>query len=281
MRGEPVPPLQLLGGNPIGPWTGPSTMTSRTHAGAGRRAAFVPDPYVPGTATPATGVTALRPRPRLRLGSNRLDGPRADHGGRRGRPAPVQPRPGRAARRQGHASTGPRSPATRTSAGKLRAPAAGAADGRGRTFELDVRYAGAPARARSAWGEVGWEELTDGVLVAGQPNGAPTGSPATTTRATRRATASPSPPTPPYRSCANGELRRAPAALQPRRPGSTSSASRWPPTSRPCRSAATCCAATTRLGRRWPACRRPRRPQWIASIRRSRRRLRPWPTSRA
>ena len=27
---------------------------------------------------------------------------------------------------------------------------------------------------RGAWGEVGWEELADGVLVAGQPNGAAT-----------------------------------------------------------------------------------------------------------
>ena len=29
------------------------------------------------------------------------------------------------------------------------------------------------SRAAGCWGEVGWEELTDGVLVAGQPNGAP------------------------------------------------------------------------------------------------------------
>ena len=29
-------------------------------------------------------------------------------------------------------------------------------------------------RRRSVWGEVGWEELTDGVLVASQPSGAPT-----------------------------------------------------------------------------------------------------------
>lgn len=35
-----------------------------------------------------------------------------------------------------------------------------------------VRYGGAPRPIRSVWGEIGFEELSDGVLVAGQPNGA-------------------------------------------------------------------------------------------------------------
>jgi aminopeptidase N len=39
---------------------------------------------------------------------------------------------------------------------------------------VQVRYSGSPAPQRGPWGEVGWEELTDGVLVAGQPDGAPT-----------------------------------------------------------------------------------------------------------
>jgi len=42
----------------------------------------------------------------------------------------------------------------------------------GDRFEVTVRYRGAPHPLRSAWGEVGWEELHDGVLVAGQPCGA-------------------------------------------------------------------------------------------------------------
>lgn len=42
------------------------------------------------------------------------------------------------------------------------------------TFTLDVRYAGKPRAHRGTWGDVGWEELSDGVLVAGQPNGAAT-----------------------------------------------------------------------------------------------------------
>ncbi len=44
----------------------------------------------------------------------------------------------------------------------------------GDRFEVAVAYAGAPAPRRSRWGAVGWEELTDGALVAGQPIGAPT-----------------------------------------------------------------------------------------------------------
>jgi len=44
----------------------------------------------------------------------------------------------------------------------------------GSAFSVEVRYAGSPSPRRSSWGEVGWEELSDGVLVAGQPTGAPT-----------------------------------------------------------------------------------------------------------
>ncbi len=39
---------------------------------------------------------------------------------------------------------------------------------------LDVHYSGLPRPLRGICGEVGWEELNDGVLVAGQPDGAPT-----------------------------------------------------------------------------------------------------------
>ncbi|MCO1339953.1 peptidase M1 [Kocuria polaris] len=52
------------------------------------------------------------------------------------------------------------SPATRVPAGEL--------------FTAAIRYAGSPGPRDGAWGEVGWEELDDGVLVAGQPNGAAT-----------------------------------------------------------------------------------------------------------
>ncbi|HEX2903162.1 MAG TPA: M1 family metallopeptidase [Jatrophihabitans sp.] len=39
---------------------------------------------------------------------------------------------------------------------------------------IEVRYQGNPGPRTGAWGAVGWEELADGVLVAGQPDGAPT-----------------------------------------------------------------------------------------------------------
>ena len=42
----------------------------------------------------------------------------------------------------------------------------------GAALSIVVHYGGAPKPVRGPWGEVGWEELTDGVLVASQPNGA-------------------------------------------------------------------------------------------------------------
>ena len=44
----------------------------------------------------------------------------------------------------------------------------------GAEFTVMVKYGGFPHPAKSPWGEVGWEELADGVLVAGQPTGGPT-----------------------------------------------------------------------------------------------------------
>jgi aminopeptidase N len=40
-------------------------------------------------------------------------------------------------------------------------------------FTVDVRYVGNPTPVSSRWGDVGWDELTDGALVASQPIGAP------------------------------------------------------------------------------------------------------------
>jgi aminopeptidase N len=44
----------------------------------------------------------------------------------------------------------------------------------GAEFVVDVQYAGNPSPVDSLWGELGWEELTDGVIVASQPSGAAT-----------------------------------------------------------------------------------------------------------
>ena len=56
------------------------------------------------------------------------------------------------------------------SGGKLHVTPARPVAGR---FTVEVRYVGSPAPVRSRWGDVGWDELTDGALVASQPVGAP------------------------------------------------------------------------------------------------------------
>ncbi|MBB4683045.1 M1 family metallopeptidase [Amycolatopsis jiangsuensis] len=43
----------------------------------------------------------------------------------------------------------------------------------GAVFRVEVRYSGNPKPVRSRWGDIGWDELTDGALVASQPVGAP------------------------------------------------------------------------------------------------------------
>ncbi|SMH34293.1 Peptidase family M1 [Rathayibacter oskolensis] len=44
----------------------------------------------------------------------------------------------------------------------------------GESFVLEIEYGGHPGPRSSHWGELGWEELADGVLVASQPSGAST-----------------------------------------------------------------------------------------------------------
>lgn len=45
--------------------------------------------------------------------------------------------------------------------------------GVGTSLVVDVAYSGQPLPIVGFWGEVGWEELADGVIVAAQPDGAP------------------------------------------------------------------------------------------------------------
>lgn len=59
-----------------------------------------------------------------------------------------------------------------TSRGKLRVTLPAALPV-GAALSVSIRYSGSPRPIQSIWGEVGFEELSDGVLVAGQPNGAP------------------------------------------------------------------------------------------------------------
>lgn len=59
-----------------------------------------------------------------------------------------------------------------TRRGHLVIKAAGSID-EGTEFDVVVHYRGKPGIVKDRAGEAGWEELTDGALVAGQPGGAP------------------------------------------------------------------------------------------------------------
>ncbi|WP_223199414.1 M1 family metallopeptidase [Solihabitans fulvus] len=76
----------------------------------------------------------------------------------------------------------------------------------GAEFMVEVRYVGTPVPIPSHWGELGWEQLTDGALVAAQPIGAPSWLPCNdhpTDKASYRITVTaPSA----YRVVANGRL---------------------------------------------------------------------------
>jgi aminopeptidase N len=76
----------------------------------------------------------------------------------------------------------------------------------GAALTINVRYGGSPRPIRSYWGDVGFEELTNGVLVAGQPNGAASWFPCDdhpSAKASYRIQISTDSP---YRAIANGEL---------------------------------------------------------------------------
>ncbi|MEO6081728.1 MAG: M1 family metallopeptidase [Umezawaea sp.] len=90
--------------------------------------------------------------------------------------------------------------------GKLRVRA-GKPIAAGTRFIVEVRYVGTPRPIRTrAWGDLGWDQLTDGAIVASQPIGAPSWFPCNDTvreKATYRiAVTAPSP----YTVLANGVL---------------------------------------------------------------------------
>ncbi|MHC9295595.1 M1 family metallopeptidase [Mycobacterium sp. LTG2003] len=76
----------------------------------------------------------------------------------------------------------------------------------GAAMTIVVRYSGVPRPIRSHWGEVGFEELSNGALVAGQPNGAASWFPCDdhpSSKASYRIQISTDSP---YLALANGEL---------------------------------------------------------------------------
>lgn len=129
------------------------------------------DPYLPGHVPGGLDVRRYEIELDYRVATNRLDGRARVHataatdltrlsldlvGLRVTRVLVDGRRPGRFAQRDG-----------RLEVRLARPVAAGAA------VLVEVEYSGQPGPRTGPWGEVGWEELTDGVIVAGQPDGAP------------------------------------------------------------------------------------------------------------
>jgi aminopeptidase N len=76
----------------------------------------------------------------------------------------------------------------------------------GQRFTVVVRYGGQPRPVASEWGQVGWEELEDGVLVAGQPCGAPSWFPCDDSPSAKAHYVIGIACDAPYRAVANGQL---------------------------------------------------------------------------
>ncbi len=76
----------------------------------------------------------------------------------------------------------------------------------GAAMTVNIRYGGNPRPIRSLWGEVGFEELTNGVLVAGQPNGAASWFPCDDHPAAKASYRIQISTDSPYRAIANGAL---------------------------------------------------------------------------
>ncbi|MDQ4502642.1 M1 family metallopeptidase [Sinomonas sp. ASV322] len=134
--------------------------------------ARLPDPYTPGHGTAAYRVRRYDLDLDVRLASNRLSGQARIRAEAREKLDTVSlslaglrvtkvfvdgAKPAKSAQRGDQLVVTPRN----------RIP-------KGRAFDLEIRYEGSPRPIDGRWGEVGWEELDDGVLVAGQPVGAPT-----------------------------------------------------------------------------------------------------------
>ncbi|MEO6793753.1 MAG: M1 family metallopeptidase [Mycobacterium sp.] len=92
-----------------------------------------------------------------------------------------------------------------TSAAKLRVTLATELPA-GAALVITVRYSGSPQPSETLWGEVGFEELSDGALVSGQPNGAPSWFPCDDHPVAKASYLIQISTDSPYRAVANGEL---------------------------------------------------------------------------
>jgi aminopeptidase N len=134
----------------------------------------IPDPYLPGSGTPDYGVGHYDLDLEVKLAANRVSGKARLEGTVLNRAKRIEldlhglsatrvaaTSEGRSVKVAKHASRSDR----------LVVDLASALDA-GTPLTLEVTYSGVPKMLHGTWGEIGWEELEDGVLVAGQPNGA-------------------------------------------------------------------------------------------------------------
>ncbi|WP_427132809.1 M1 family metallopeptidase [Pseudarthrobacter sp. S9] len=148
----------------------PSAPTSSGSFPPTDEAAGAPDPYMPGHGTNAYRVTRYELELDYRLSTNRLNGRAVVHAvARRPTAAIVLDLTGLRATKIQLSGRKVRKFSQRAEQLVVVPDALLLPD---EAFTLDIRYEGYPAPRRGLWGEVGWEELSDGVLVAGQPNGA-------------------------------------------------------------------------------------------------------------
>ena len=149
-----------------------STAASATGSGLPADAAGSPDPYLPGHGTDAYRVTRYELELDYKLSSNRLNGRAVLHAVAATPDVGHRAGPDRAACHQDPARTGVgcggSASAPTSSSSSPKPPSC-----RARNSPWTSATRETPPPAAGLWGEVGWEELTDGVLVAGQPNGAP------------------------------------------------------------------------------------------------------------
>lgn len=146
-------------------------------AGSHAHAPALPDPYVPGFGTPDYTVSHYDLDLEVKLAANRVAG--------RARLTGAVQRPTRRIELDLHAPLRAGAVTARSSAGTVRVTKAVSRRDRlvvelsaelpaGTDLDLEIPYSGRPTYRRGTWGEVGWEELTDGVMVAAQPHGAST-----------------------------------------------------------------------------------------------------------
>ncbi|PTT63187.1 M1 family metallopeptidase [Arthrobacter sp. HMWF013] len=150
--------------------TAPSPSTAAGPVFTPEQAAAAPDPYMPGHGTNAYRVSRYELDLDYKLSTNRLSGRAVLHA------VTQYPTAALVLDLAGLRATKIQLGGRRVRKFSQRAEqlviVPDAALPAGEHFTLDIRYEGSPAPRRGLWGEVGWEELTDGVLVAGQPNGA-------------------------------------------------------------------------------------------------------------